>query len=99
MKLRKMLKEATGVERLYFAPEINTGMQYPCIRYDHVDKEYSYADNLKYQRFSEYSVTYITTNPSDSIPVCEGLESIPYSTANRTYVNDGLYHFVYTIFV
>ena len=97
MKLRKMIKDATGVKRLYFSPETNTKMTYPCIKYDHADREYSYADNKKYQRYSEYTVTYITTNPDDAIDVCNGLEEIPYSTANRTYVADGLYHFVYTI--
>ena len=74
-------------------------MKYPCIRYDHSDRSYAYADNLKYQKFSEYTITYITNNPSDADTVCNALEELPYTSANRTYVSDGLYHFVYTIIV
>lgn len=97
LKLSSMIKEATGVNRVYFAPETKNNMTYPCIRYELSDRNAVRADNDRYLKYSIYTITYITRSPSDSIKICDGLESLRYSEFVRTYVNDGLYHYVYSI--
>ena len=99
LKISELLHKIEGVksENIYFAPETKNNMTYPCIRYDLADRNADYADNDKYIKRSVYNVIYITRKPSDAINVCNQIESIRGSEFVRTYVNDGLYHYVYTI--
>lgn len=97
LKLDGLLRSIDGVDNLYFAPATNTKMKFPCIRYELSRRQYSYADNKKFIKHSEYTVTYITRNPDAAIEVCDQIEDMPYSVYDRTYVADGLYHFVYRI--
>ena len=97
LEMSNLLKQKTDVENIYFAPVVKNNMIYPCIRYELSNRLSSNADDAKYIQHSAYTVMYITRNPSDSIPVCAALESIRYSEFVRVYVNDGLYHYVYTI--
>lgn len=99
LQLSNKLHEIPGVSRIYFAPETKGNMQYPCIRYDLSNRLSLNADNKKYIQHSAYNVTYITRNPTDAIPICNALESFTYSEFVRTYVNDGLYHYLYTIII
>lgn len=95
-KMSKMLK-SLGVPNVYFAPSTNTKIDYPCIRYDHADREAIYANNERYIKTSSYTVTYITRRPDEAAGICEKLEAFKYSRFDRTYVTDGLYHYVYTL--
>lgn len=86
-----------GVPNVYFAPSVNKNMEYPCIRYEHSDRIAIFADNKRYIKTSSYTVTYITRNPDDAASICEKLEDLGFSRYDRTYVADGLYHYVYTL--
>lgn len=97
LKLSEELHKIPGVKNIYFAPETKNNMTYPCIRYDLSNRLSLNADDKKYIQHSAYNVTYITRNPTDAIDVCNALESFTYSEFVRDYVNDGLYHYVYTI--
>lgn len=99
LKLRQKLIDATGITQLYFAPETKNNMSYPCIRYELDDRLNENADDDKYIQHSAYNVTYITRKPTDAIQVCKDLETIRYSQFVRSYVNDGLYHYLYTIII
>ena len=85
------------VNNIYFAQETTNNMVYPCIRYDLSDRESDFADDDRYINRSVYDVTYITRKPSDTERIIKKLESIRYTRYVRTYVNDGLYHLIYTI--
>lgn len=97
LKISAKLHEISGIKNVYFAPETKGNMEYPCIRYDLSDRNADFADDDRYIKRSVYNVTYITRNPSDAISVCDKIESYRYTNYVRTYVNDGLYHFLYTI--
>ena len=96
LTLSKKLK-TLGVHNVYFAPSVNNHMDYPCIRYEHSDRNAIYADDKRYIKTSSYTVTYITRNPDEAAAICEKLEDFKFSRYDRTYVTDGLYHYVYTI--
>lgn len=97
LKVSARLHDISGVKNVYFAPETKGNMEYPCIRYDLADRNADFADNDRYIERSVYNVTYITRKPSDAIEVCKKLESYKYTNFTRSYVNDGLYHYLYTI--
>ena len=101
LKLDSILREAPGNNKVYFAEETKNNMQYPCIRYSLSGRNYLHADNKKYAKFSVYTATYITRKPSDSIQIIDYLENLPATKAiavfDRPYVQDGLYHYVFTI--
>lgn len=97
LKLHNALIEKTGLSNVYFALETKGKMEYPCIRYDHSKRLADYADDKKYIQHSSYDVTYITRQPTKAIDICNALETFTYSEHVRTYVNDGLYHYLYTI--
>ena len=97
LKLSQALKEATGINNLYFAPNTNTKMSYPCIRYELANRPFVYANNKKYIGRTAYTVIYISTKPDSDSAVCEAIETLDYTLFDRSYVADGLYHYVYTI--
>ena len=95
--LDEILRKAPNTEQVYFATENQSNMTYPCIRYELSRRNYVSANDKKYLKFSNYTVFYVTRSPSDSIPVIEYLESLNYCVFDRTYVTDGLYHYVFSI--
>lgn len=99
LKVDAMLKTIDGVDNVYFAPSTNTRMTYPCIRYELSNREGIFADNQHYISNSEYTLTYITRRPSESIDVIAQIEAFKFTTFERTYVTDGLYHYVYRLIV
>ena len=84
------------VPNVYFSPPASIHMKYPCIRYEFSNFNTSYADNQNYLITKRYTVTVIDTKPDSRIP--EELLKIPMCNSDRSYVADGLYHFVFTIY-
>lgn len=97
LKLDQILKQIPNIKNVYFATETKSNMKYPCIRYELSRRNYINADDTKYITFSNYTVFYITRNPSDSIPVIKYMEDLPRCVFDRSYVNDGLYHYIFSI--
>ena len=97
LKISDILHKIDGVDNIYFAPKTKNNMTYPCIRYDLSDRNSDNADDDKYIKRSVYNIIYITRKPSDAIKIIDQLESIRFCNFVRSYVNDGLYHYVYTI--
>ena len=96
-KLSKALKEVTGLSKIYYAPETNTNMEYPCIRYELTDRVFENANNKKYIGNTVYTVIYISRKPDTNSVICDAIESLDYTQFERCYVANGLYHYVYTI--
>lgn len=80
----------------YFSPPAGFLMNYPCIVYNYANSLDSFADNIHYKKSKRYIVTVIDEDPDSKIP--NKLEELPYCTADRNFVVDGLNHFVYTLF-
>lgn len=96
---RKVLNDrfrAIVNENVYFQPPQNVSMRYPAVVYSLSHSMALHANNNLYKREARYMVTYITRSPDD--PNIESIEAIPLSRFDRSYIKDGLYHHVYTIF-
>lgn len=98
LQLHERLCEILGSRNCYFSPPPNTQMSYPCIVYELSNIQQTFADNITYQKSRRYSVTVIDEDPDSEIPdrIIDGSDL--YTTSDRNFVNDGLYHFTFTIF-
>lgn len=85
-----------GENHCYFSPPANVAMKYPCIKYNHANNKDIFADNIIYVSSKRYTVTIIDENPDTKIP--DLMKKIPYCSLDRSFVVDGLNHFVYTLY-
>lgn len=94
--LHDLLCELLGSENCYFSPPASIQMKFPAIRY-YLSGDYSiYADDLKFKKHKQYTVMVIDPDPDSEMP--ERVGSLPYCKLNRTYVADGLNHYVFTLY-
>lgn len=96
LDLHELLCELVESRHVYFSPPASIQMMYPCIVYEVIGCQNDYADNLKYRNHRRWSVTYITTDPDDTVH--NRLDELQYSNPGNPFVADGLYHFPYTIY-
>lgn len=80
----------------YFSPPSDIQMSYPCICYSLSRYTYQKADNQDYLGGKTYTVTVIDEDPDSEIPD-KVKERLAYCTFDRSYVADGLNHYVFTI--
>lgn len=83
-------------DHVYFQPPGGHKLQYPCIIYTLDGLNDKAADNLDYLTHVEYSVTYITRDPDDS--VIFDLDHLPMCAMTRAFTSDNLRHYVYRLF-
>lgn len=82
-------------DHVYYQPPTGFALKYPCIVYKLSDKPTLFANDKPYGWTNVYEITYISRNPDDSI-----LDSIGLMRGckfDKSFVNDNLYHYVYTI--
>lgn len=85
-----------GIGNVYFNPP--NKLQYPCIVYELARRTSKHADDIRYLSHDQYTVTVITTEPDSAIP--EMVENaFKYIDHDKRFVNDRLYHDIYTVFV
>lgn len=82
--------------KVYFDPEENITMEYPCITYKWDYAEMTHADNNPYLLHKRYMVTVIDRDPDTAI--APALAKLPLCTFNRSYPMDNLHHFVFNLF-
>lgn len=95
-KLQEILSGIPGVCAAYFNPPENVKMSYPCIRYTLDADDKIHADNRIYKLMNRYTLTVIDKKPNSSIP--DVVRQLPYCSFDRSYVAEGLYHFVFTMY-
>ena len=95
-ELQALLETLLGSRNVYFQPPENTRMRYPCIIYELADIDSRKADDIKYLKFKRYTLTLIHEDPDN--PFIDIIEDLPYCDFDRVYVNDNLYHYVYTLY-
>lgn len=83
--------------KAYYNPPASAKMQYPCFRYKLTPPKILRADNRLYKQFPCYTVTYISLNVADD-KVNEILTRFKSCKLDTHFINDGLNHYVFTIF-
>ena len=71
-------------------------MQYPAIVYSLSNIKNNHANNKVYTQSRSYQITVIDKSP-DSI-ISDKISQLPYCKFDRSYVSDGLNHYVYTLY-
>ena len=96
IQLQRILEEILGTTNVYFQPPENIKLKYPCIIYEVGAGLRTPADNTKYLYNQGYSVTFITKDPDPDIP--DKLLDLEYSSFERQFITEGLYHWVFFIY-
>lgn len=97
LEFHTKLETVPRVKGIYFQRPPTMDMKYPCILYKGEPNIRYYADNGIYMKGTKYTLYYIHDDPDDD-NVELLLTLFPYTTYDRQYVADGLYHDVYIIF-
>lgn len=81
----------------YFQPNSNTKLVFPCIVYRIKNIDIDRADNKIYKNHNVYEITHIYKSPSSEkrMTFLEGFDFISF---DRPFINDGLYHDVFTLY-
>lgn len=96
LELSEILNAIPGPKKVYYQPSGNIHLVYPCILYEMDRVESAYADDTMYRGMKRYTVTVVDTNPDSTI--YEDVLKLRYSSFDRKYVSDQLYHYVCTIY-
>lgn len=96
LELQTKLEEALGSENVYFQPPESMLISYPAIVYSLKDINKQYANNSPYLIKNVYSIMVIDTRQLN--PVIDVILSMPMSNFERSFITDGLYHSVITLY-
>lgn len=97
LEFHELLCNILGSRNCYYAPPASVMLNYPAIIYELSNITQTYADNLSYRNMRRYSVMVIDEDPDSQIPE-RLIQCCQYTTSDRVFVSDGLYHFTFTIF-
>lgn len=90
-------KKVLGIDSVYYNPDSNITLKYPCIIFS-IDRENSrYADNKRYMSQLRYTVTLVTRNAVDLL-IAKLMDNFNYLSLDRTYRTSGLYHYVFVLY-
>lgn len=98
LQLHEFLCGILESRNCYFSPPSNISMKYPCIIYEEDTNSVRHADDTRYFRKKRYVLTVIDEDPDSKIPEILYHSSLKYLNQDRTYIVDGLNHFVFTIY-
>lgn len=84
-------------DHVYFQPDENTKMIYPCIEYSFEGEANSKADNKDYITHGRYTVIDIYKSPSKR-KYSEIKNAFQFISYSDHYISDGLHHEVYTLY-
>lgn len=82
--------------KVYYQPETNTNIDYPCIIYAQDQARTEFADNRPYSHTKRYQVEVIDGDPDSDIH--DKVAALPMSTFQRRFVSAGLYHTIYSLY-
>lgn len=83
-------------KRVYYQPPTGYRIEYPCIVYELDRIQNTHANNHPYIGSKRYSLTVIDQNPDSEIR--DEVANLPYCSMDRSFVTEGLYHSVFTIY-
>ncbi len=96
LELHEVLLSIQDNGNVYFQPDSNVRMKYPCIVYHRDTESVGYADNKPYRRKQSYTVTVIDRNPDS--PVLDKIGDLPLCRKLSFFVQDNLNHDVYNLY-
>lgn len=96
LEFHEILVELLGSRNVYFQPESNVTMKYPCIIYSINDVDTIHADNTPYRSIKQYSVTVVDRDPDSLTP--DRVANLPLASFERAYPADNLNHTVYNVY-
>lgn len=96
--LAEEIGDSLAQKSVFFQPYMTAQLTYPCIIYNFEDVQQKRADDRSYFLMPRYSVKYITQDVDHQAMIERILSTFPYSSLDRTYVTDKLYHTVFTIY-
>lgn len=88
--LHEILCEILGSRHVYFQPPESIRMVYPAIVYSLNNISKRYANDFQYLQHRRYQVQYISRDPDEK--VIDKLLELPYSSFDRRFEVDNLYH-------
>lgn len=100
MKSRELLSEKlhSVCDNVYFNPDSNIKMKYPCIVYTFESPQTMKADDKRYVMFNRYSITNIYRMGKNSL-YNELMDLFPkYFTYDNNAISDGLNNDYYTLY-
>lgn len=95
-ELQTKLEEILGTRNVYYQPPEDVNIKYPCIIYYLRDIPTVKADNIVYKYDGQYTITLVHTKSTNNIKDAL-IKAFPTIKFNRSYISDGLHHFVYNI--
>lgn len=95
-ELHAILKEASGIDNVYFQPPESFQMTYPCVVYTRDADITEHANNKLYLDKMRYQVTVMDRDPDSVIP--NHIRKLPYCSFSRHYQEDNLNHDVFTLY-
>lgn len=97
LELHTKLTTLIGNNNAYFQPPESFKMKYPCVLYNNEAGETTKACNKLYKYTPKYTVTFMYTEDKPNI-VTDMLLSFDYCNLDRVFVNDNLYHYIFTLY-
>ena len=95
--LSRIFREKLKVKHVYYQQPAPNMLQYPCVIYELDRKDIDHADDRVYRDMNRFTVTLIGKEV-DNDAMYDAMLEIPYCQSERRFVNDGLYHDVFTIY-
>lgn len=93
---QKRMEELLPGVPIYFQPPSNIRMTYPAVVYSLKDVDKLVGNNSVVHVEYVYEVVAISRDPDDAM--LSILSGIPTSSFDRSYIFDGLYHNVFSIY-
>lgn len=93
--LHNVLVSFLGSKRVYF--QAPAKLDYPCVIYELDDYDVDYGNDKVYRFMKRYTVTLIGRNP-ETDDFVQKMFTLPYCSFDRRFINDNLYHDVFTLY-
>lgn len=96
LDLHETLCNILGSRNVYFQPPESVKMQYPAIKYSLSNMKNNHANDKVYTQSRSYQIIVIDKSPDSMIS--DKISQLSYCKFDRSYVSDGLNHYVYTLY-
>lgn len=95
-ELQSKLEELLGSRNVYYQPPESVKISYPAILYSKKNIDSKHANDGKYLNNTSYEIIVIDKKPDNE--VINKILNLPYSSYDRPYKSDNLYHDVLTLY-
>lgn len=96
IELQALLEKIFESPNVYYQPPESKKIDYPAIVYSKNKINPQHADDIVYQKSTQYTLTVIDKRPDNA--VIEKLLTLPYCAHDTHYVSDNLNHDKLTLF-